>query len=94
VSKSYCGEFRYEGVANRLQFYIENWHETGCVLYVQPRDAVMLGIRLEFTVDEFFAQGGIVSFADRMAGVLGVHAADIKVVSVYEGSTIVDFEVI
>lgn len=29
-----------------------------------------------------------------MAGVLGVHAADIKVVSVYEGSTIVDFEVI
>jgi hypothetical protein len=26
-----------------------------------------------------------------MAAVLGIHAADIKVVSVYEGSTIVDF---
>jgi len=51
----------------------------------------MLGIRMEFTVTEFFAQGGVVTFADRMAAVLGIHAADIKVVSVYEGSTIVDF---
>ena len=51
----------------------------------------MLGIRMEFTVNEFFAQGGVVTFADRMAAVLGIHAADIKVVAVYEGSTIVDF---
>ena len=54
----------------------------------------MLGIRLEFTMDEFFADGGIVTFADRMAGVLGIHAADIKVVSVYEGSTIIEFQVL
>lgn len=54
----------------------------------------MLGIRLEFTMDEFFADGGVVTFADRMAGVLGIHAADIKVVSVYEGSTIIEFQVL
>lgn len=54
----------------------------------------MLGIRLEFTVDEFFASGGIVSFTDRMAGVLGVHRADLKVVAVYEGSTIIEFQVV
>ena len=54
----------------------------------------MLGIRLEFTMDEFFTEGGIVTFADRMAGVLGIHAADIKVVSVYEGSTIIEFQVL
>jgi hypothetical protein len=29
-----------------------------------------------------------------MAASLGIHAADIKVVSVYEGSTIVDFQII
>lgn len=91
---AYCGEWRYEGVVNRLQFYIENFEDTGCVIYVYPRDAIMLGIRLEFTLDEFFADGGIVTFADRMAGVLGIHAADIKVVSVYEGSTIVEFQVL
>ena len=54
----------------------------------------MLAIRLEFTVEDFFANGGIISFADRMAGVLGIHASDIKVVSVYTGSTIVDFQVV
>lgn len=64
------------------------------MLYVMPRDAIMLGIRLEFTLDEFFADGGVVSFQDRMAAVLGIHAADIKVVSIYEGSTIVQFQVL
>lgn len=67
------------------------WMTPGCRLSIIPRDAIMLGIRMEFTLNEFFAQGGVVTFADRMAAVLGIHAADIKVVSVYEGSTIVDF---
>ena len=93
-SGTYCGEFRYEGVINQLQFYIENFNADGCVLYIVPRDAVMLGIRLEFTVDEFFASGGIVSFTDRMAGVLGVHRSDLKVVAVYEGSTVIEFQVV
>jgi hypothetical protein len=90
----YCGEWRYEGVINRLQFYIENIEKDNCVIYIYPRDAVMLGIRMEFTMNEFFAEGGVVSFTDRMAGVLGIHRADIKVVSVYEGSTIVEFQVL
>jgi len=54
----------------------------------------MLGIRLEFTMNEFFANGGVVTFVDRMAAVLGIHKADIKVVAVYEGSTIIDFQII
>lgn len=59
-----------------------------------PRDAIMLGVRLEFTMEEFFATGGVVSFVDRMAASLGIHASDIRVVSVYEGSTIIDFQII
>ena len=51
----------------------------------------MLGIRLEFTMDEFFSKGGVTTFVDRMAAVLGIQKADLKVVSVYEGSTIVEF---
>jgi len=56
-----------------------------------PRDAIMLAIRLEFTFKEFFERGGITTFIDRMAAVIGLHRADIKVVQVYEGSTVVDF---
>jgi len=46
-----CGENRYEGVINRLQF----WLEPECRLFIIPRDAIMLGIRMEFTLQEFFA---------------------------------------
>lgn len=54
----------------------------------------MLGIRLEFPMAEFFSGGGVTTFIDNMAGVLGIHKADLKVVAVYEGSTIIDFQVI
>jgi len=54
----------------------------------------MLGVRLEFTMEEFFAEGGVTTFTDRMAASLGIHAADLKVVAVYEGSTIIDFQVL
>lgn len=94
VTGNYCGEFRYEGVINRLQFYMENNYDTDCVVYIVPRDAIMLGVRLEFTLAEFYDDGGIVSFVDRMAGVLGVHKADLKIVTIYEGSTIVKFQVV
>ena len=57
-------------------------------------DFMQLGVRLEFPMTEFFASGGVTSFIDIMAGVLGIHISDLKVVSVYEGSTIVDFEIL
>lgn len=53
----------------------------------------MLAIRLEWTVKGFFQADGIGKFTDRMAAVLGIHKADLKVVQVYEGSVIVEFQV-
>ena len=41
----------------------------------------------------FFASGGTTSFIDRLAGALGIHSSDIKVVSVYEGSLVVNYAV-
>lgn len=72
----YCGENRYLGVFNILQF----WLEPGCTLYVYPRDAIMLAIRLEWTVKSFFSEKSIGRFTDRMSAVLGIHKADLKVV--------------
>lgn len=44
----------------------------------------MLGVRLEFTLEKFFEKGGPTVFAHRMAAVLGIHFADIKIVTAYE----------
>ena len=53
----------------------------------------MLAVRLEWTVKSFFEEKAIGKFTDRMASILGVHKADLKVVQVYEGSVIVNFQV-
>lgn len=44
-------------------------------------------------MDEFFSSGGTTQFIDRVAGSLGIHASTIKIVSVYEGSLVVNYGV-
>jgi len=51
-------------------------------------------VRMEWTRDEFFSNGGTTSFIDRVAGSLGIHASTIKVVSVYEGSLVVNYDIV
>jgi hypothetical protein len=74
-----CGENRYVGVENFLEFYLT----TDCEIKVVPRDSIMVSVRLDWTLEEFYADAGVDSFTDRMAAVLGVHASQIKVVAVY-----------
>eukprot|EP00351_Strombidinopsis_sp_SopsisLIS2011_P002888 CAMPEP_0116877818 /NCGR_PEP_ID=MMETSP0463-20121206/9560_1 /TAXON_ID=181622 /ORGANISM="Strombidinopsis sp, Strain SopsisLIS2011" /LENGTH=64 /DNA_ID=CAMNT_0004525403 /DNA_START=10197 /DNA_END=10391 /DNA_ORIENTATION=- len=45
-------------------------------------------------MDEFYADGGVVSFTNRVAAALGIHASTIKTVAVYEGSVVVEFEIL
>lgn len=49
-------------------------------------------VRMEFTLDAFFADGGTTTFVDRLSSSLGIHASDVKIVSVYEGSLVVNYE--
>lgn len=45
-------------------------------------------------MDEFYSGGGVTTFTDNVAGALGIHASQIKVVAVYEGSVVVEYNVI
>lgn len=89
VKGTSCGQNRYDGIKNILEFYVT----AGCELQIVPRDAIQTMVRMEWTVDEFFAEGGTTTFADRLAGSLGIHASTIKVVSVYMGSLVVNYEI-
>ena len=90
IKQKYCGENRYIGVQNILEFYIS----AKCELLVKPRDAIQTMVRMEWSLDEFFSSGGTTTFVDRLAGALGIHASTIKVVSVYEGSLILNYDII
>lgn len=89
ITQSYCGENRYIGVKNIFEFYLE----AGCTIHIIPRDAIQSLVRMEWTFESFFANGGTTSFMDRVAGSLGIHASTIKIVSVYEGSLVVNYEI-
>jgi len=90
VTGRFCGENRYIGVKNILEFYLT----AGCTLHIAPRDAIQTMVRMEWTMDEFFSAGGTTTFVDRVAGSLGIHASTIKVVSVYEGSVVLNYDIV
>jgi len=64
-----------------------------CLIEVKPVDAIMSNVRMQWTMDEFYAAGGVTSFVDRVAGSLGIHASQMKVVAVYTGSVVVDYHI-
>ena len=89
VKQKFCGENRFIGIVNVLEFYLT----AGCNVEIKPRNAIQTLVRMEWTMDEFFADGGTTSFIDRLTGSLGIHASSVKIVSVYEGSLIVNYEI-
>jgi len=82
-----CGENRFVGIQNYLEFYLT----PGCEISVEPKDSLMASVRLDWSLADFYASGGVTRFADRVAAVLGVDSSQIKTVAVYQGSVIIDF---
>lgn len=91
IGQRFCGENRFIGTKNIFEFYITT--EKPCVLELKTRDAVQVSVRMEWSYAEFFAEGGTTTFVDRVAASLGIHASEIKVVSVYEGSLIIAYDI-
>ena len=48
---------------------------------------------MEWTLTEFYSNGGTTRFVDRMAASLGIPSYRIKTLAVYSGSVVVDFVV-
>jgi len=65
-----------------------------CEVTIKPKDEIRATVRLDWTLDEFYADGGVTTFVDRLAGVLGIHASTIKVARVYEGSVAIEFVIL
>jgi len=47
---------------------------------------------MEWTFNDFFAKGGTTSFIDRLTASLGIHASTVKIVSVYDGSLVLNYD--
>lgn len=90
VARSKCGENRFLAIKNILEVYIT----AQCSLKVVPRNAIQAAVRMEWTLQQFYADGGTTRFADRLSASLGIHASTIKVVGVYEGSLVLKYDIV
>jgi hypothetical protein len=63
------------------------------MLRLKKYDTIQSNVRMEWTMDEFYASGGPTSFIDRVSAALGIHASQMKVVAVYTGSVVVEYEI-
>ena len=86
----FCGENRYVGVINILEFFLNK----GCSVLIMPIDSIQSSVRMNWTLNEFFKDGGTTKFTDRIAASLGIKIANVKVVSIYEGSVVVDYQIV
>lgn len=90
IKETVCGENRFVGIVNILEFYLA----PGCNITIAPVDSIRTNLRLNWTLDQFYSSGGTTKFQDRIAASLGIKVANVKIVSVYQGSVVVDFSLV
>jgi len=54
----------------------------------------MINIRMEIPISDFYANNGPTLFIDRMAAFLGIPNDKMRIVSIVEGSTVIDYEIV
>ena len=57
-STAVCGTNRYVGIENYLEFFLT----TNCIAIINPRDAILTSVRLQWTAAEFFNGDGVTTF--------------------------------
>jgi len=64
-----------------------------CKIQVKLINAIQASIRYSVTIEEFFAQNGPATFIDKVAAVLNINPASIRITEIRSGSTIMLFDV-
>lgn len=82
LPKTTCGDNRFVGVENFLEFYLE----PGCVISIEPKEAIQTKVRMDWSIADFYSNGGVVSFTDKLASTLGIASFRVKIVAVYTGT--------
>lgn len=84
-----CGTNLYNTDERKITIQLTG--DDNCRLDVVLTNAIKATIRYSLTVEEFFAQNGPAAFIDKMAAILKINPASIRIVEVKSGSTIINF---
>ncbi len=65
-----------------------------CSIWIDGVDVIQTNVRLNWTLQGFKERGGTNKFKENLADSLGINQSFIHVLSVREGSVIVDFQIV
>jgi len=91
LSNTGCGGNYFYGVDQVVEFKLTGRYD--CILLTTVTNGVKGRVRYVMDVNSFYANDGPTQFIDRVADVLGINLNTIRVVSVVQGSSIVDFTI-
>ena len=87
ISKTSCGENVYYKPTFIYEFYLTY----GCTVRFEAQDFLEGMVRLQLSYNDFFNNNGRATFLDKLTSALGISQDRIRIVSVAEGSTIIDW---
>jgi hypothetical protein len=87
IQRTACGENVYFKPTYIYEFYLT----PNCTVRLEAQDFLEAMVRLQMSYDVFFNGGGRTTFLERITSVLGITQDKIRIVSVVEGSVIIDF---
>ena len=65
-----------------------------CSIWIEGVDVIQTNVRLNWTLNGFKQNGGTNKFKENLADSLGIKQTFIQILSVREGSVIVDFQIV
>ena len=83
---SKCGDNLWDVRENILTLYIDG--NEWCQIRAETVNALMVTLRLEVSVADFFATEGHLTFIDRVSAVLSIAPYRVRIVGISEGSTV------
>ena len=90
-SSDTCGTNTYDLETRKITLKLSG--DESCQLVVSLVNSIQASIRYAVTIEEFFNQDGPAAFIDKVAAVLNINPASIRIVSIKSGSTIIDYSI-
>ena len=87
-----CGRHIFVYEDTRIYFILTG--DSKCVVHIKQIDSIRLTLKIDMPIQDFYDNDGQMTFIDKMTTFLGIPHNKLKIVSIVQGSVIIDYEVI
>lgn len=76
-----------------VNFILEFYITPNCTIWIESVNVILTNVRMNWTLSQFYKNGGTTVFTNNLASSLDIKPSFVKILSVKQGSVIVDFQI-